>query len=81
MAENEDKILKAVSILEQDVKKIKNMGNRGGSIPLQVSANGAVANVRYADINFIGDGHALVNPAAAVFVLMPVGLSQVHAGS
>lgn len=49
-----------VSRSELDIIRIQSL-NRGGSIPLQVSVNSKVANVRYADINIISSGATVVN--------------------
>lgn len=44
------------SLTKKDIDEIRlqSLGNRGGSMPLQVSVSGTVANVRYADINILG---------------------------
>lgn len=51
-----DKVSEKIEKLIDDLEEFKKKPRGGGSMPLQISANGSPANVTYADIDFEGSG-------------------------
>ncbi len=71
-----EELNKSLESGHEEINKLKvNIlsNNRGGSIPLQVSAGGTVANTRYAEINFIGATAVTNNTTKKTDITTPGG--------